>query len=126
MINCRMCGQDKDSSAFDPGRRQCKECRNLRKRPNRQGRKGRAYRFQYNYGITIEQYDQMIIDQNGVCKMCKRPGSGRWNNKLVVDHCHVTGKIRGLLCDKCNKGLGQFEDKIEVLEAAVQYLKDSK
>ena len=131
---CKTCNAEKTELDFDRNkdgkvvRNTCKQCRTERRNELgfRLGERGRSGRLKYHYGITQAQYDQMVVDQNGLCKVCSRPGINRWNNQLVVDHCHSTGKVRGLLCDKCNKGLGSFEDKIEVLEAAVQYLKDSK
>ena|SRR3990167_3180392 len=80
-----------------------------------------------NYGITIEQYYKMHKDQNGVCAICKgneksvdhHTGKIR---RLTVDHCHATGKIRGLLCSCCNRGLGSFNDRQDVLQNAIKYL----
>jgi endogenous inhibitor of DNA gyrase (YacG/DUF329 family) len=83
-----------------------------------------AKKLKHLYKMTIEQYKSMESDQNGVCKICKRVcPSGR---KLSVDHCHISGKIRGLLCMKCNKGLGSFEDNMENMKIAIQYLEEHK
>lgn len=79
------------------------------------------------FGITVEQYNQFVKDQNNCCAICKKPKEqfdGRGNN-FHIDHCHTTGKVRGLLCSNCNTGLGQFKDDIKSLENAIQYLKDS-
>lgn|SRR5574343_135257 len=65
-----------------------------------------------NYGITYIQYESMLKNQNNVCKICKNPESLKLRkriNKLAVDHCHKTGKIRGLLCFKCNVSLARIE-----------------
>jgi hypothetical protein len=79
------------------------------------------------FGITQDQYDQMLKAQNGVCAICKRPetSKGRTNKIkcLSVDHCHETGKIRGLLCFFCNTGMGKLGDSIERIEAVLHYLK---
>ncbi len=75
----------------------------------------------YHYGLTLEQYNEMLTSQNGVCKICAGPDNGPWGT-LAVDHCHITGKVRGLLCAKCNKGLGQFKDDTELLDKAKSYL----
>lgn len=81
-------------------------------------------RLKKYYNITVEQFENMYSSQNGVCKICKRIcPSGR---RLSVDHDHDTGKIRGLLCMKCNKGLGSFEDNVENMKIAIEYLKESK
>lgn len=75
------------------------------------------------YGITPEQYDAMFYEQGGGCAICGREDSGRKNHKLLcVDHDHKTGKVRGLLCDECNNGLGRFQDDPELLMAAINYL----
>lgn len=81
-------------------------------------------RLKHYYNMTVKQYEEMNSAQNGVCKICKRVcPSGR---KLSVDHCHISGKIRGLLCMKCNKGLGSFEDNMENMKIAIEYLEEHK
>jgi hypothetical protein len=69
------------------------------------------------YGMTIEEFDQMREDQNGLCAVCKFPHA-----ELHIDHDHETGRIRGLLCNKCNLGIGFMRDDPEVLQAAINYL----
>lgn len=66
-----------------------------------------------------KSFDQMVKDQNGLCSICKGPPQSKG---LSVDHCHATDRIRGLLCTNCNLGLGCFEDSIERLQAAIDYL----
>lgn len=78
--------------------------------------KYKEYKLKHRYGITLEIYEQMKLQQNGLCKICNR------NKELVVDHCHKTGKVRGLLCGKCNKGLGHFFDNKNYLKQAINYL----
>jgi hypothetical protein len=82
------------------------------------------YFYKRTYGITSEQYNEMLKDQNNVCKICF--SSCLTKRRLAVDHCHETGKVRGLLCAKCNSLLGQAGDKIEILEKAIKYLKEYK
>lgn len=72
------------------------------------------------YNITLEQFDDMLKNQNGVCAICKGPPMGK--GSYHVDHYHKTGKIRGLLCHKCNIALGMVQDKIDHLEALITYL----
>ena len=72
------------------------------------------------YGLTIEEYNQMFVDQNGVCAICKEQSQNGTN--LCVDHCHTTGKVRGLLCTGCNVGIGRLKDSVELLESAIGYL----
>ena len=74
------------------------------------------------YGITLEQYEAMLESQNGKCAICK--GDCLTGRNLAVDHDHETGKVRGLLCSKCNQGLGQLNN-IELLQRAIDYLKES-
>lgn len=72
------------------------------------------------YGISIEQYDAMFKQQGGVCALCgKQNSAGR---SLAIDHCHKTGVVRGLLCGKCNVGLGVLGDCSDRLMDAVRYL----
>lgn len=74
--------------------------------------------LQTKYGITLEQYTEMYNSQKGLCKICDG-----FMEVLRVDHCHSTSKVRGLLCHKCNVGLGHFNDSIELLSKATLYLK---
>ena len=69
------------------------------------------------YGITRDQYLEMVADQGGLCAIC-----GTEYHPLMVDHCHVTGVVRGLLCRRCNIALGWMEDKVDRLRAAADYL----
>ena len=75
------------------------------------------------YGITLEQYNAMLAAQGGVCALCKMPGRFGKYDKLDVDHCHETGRVRGLLCITCNHALGILGDNVEALEKAIKYLK---
>lgn len=76
------------------------------------------------YGITPEQYQDMLQAQGGVCAICRNTCStGR---KLCVDHCHETGRIRGLLCSECNNGIGKLKDSPTLLRIAANYLEVNK
>ena len=71
----------------------------------------------------------MLEKQNGVCKICGDKETTSENGvtrRLAVDHCHSTGKVRGLLCGKCNKSLGGFKDSKELLLKVINYLEDKK
>jgi Recombination endonuclease VII len=70
------------------------------------------------YGLTAEDYLRMLTVQNGACAICKQKS----HEKLCVDHCHVTGKVRGLLCRKCNSGLGFYDDDSNRLREAGTYV----
>jgi hypothetical protein len=75
------------------------------------------------YGLTHGEFDEMLAAQNGACAICGRTDSGRKTTEnLHIDHCHKTGKIRGLLCDLCNNGLGRFCDNPNLLRKAAAYL----
>ncbi len=79
------------------------------------------------YGISLADYDKMFKGQNGECKICgTKEISNVQHGRFDVDHNHETGKIRGLLCHKCNTFLGHFNDDIEILAKAIQYLIDSR
>ncbi len=73
------------------------------------------------YGITSEERAEILAQQNSACAICDKPESD-FNCKLSVDHCHVTGKVRGLLCKKCNSGIGLLKDSVENLKKALAYL----
>src|SRR3990167_10997858 len=71
------------------------------------------------YGITVAQYEDMLRQQGGCCKIC---GKCPTKMRLSVDHCHTTGKIRALLCSGCNVGLGGFKDNPDLLRKGLEYL----
>lgn len=76
------------------------------------------------FGITIDDYFGMLIAQAGACKLCGRNEleNGR---DLAIDHCHATGKVRGLLCHPCNTVLGHVQDDAALLQKMIEYIKRS-
>lgn len=87
-----------------------------------EGRKDRRARsLMKNYGMTIEQYDEMVKAQGGACAICQGEPSGS-AGRFHVDHDHATGKVRALLCHTCNVGLGSFKDSPDLLRIAGDYL----
>ncbi len=145
---CRRCKQEKDLTSYyfyAPGklRNICKKCeRNTHNKymktkhgiavnrasgikwrsENKEyhATQGREWWLKNRYGISQNSYDSILKDQDGVCKIC-----GLVNTKgkrLAVDHDHKTGLVRGLLCGKCNTGLGSYNDNVELLEKAIWYL----
>lgn len=84
--------------------------------------------IKYKYGITWEEYQNLLLAQNYLCKICKStetstiPGTNK-PARLCVDHDHLTGKIRGLLCRNCNTAIGKFKENICLLEQAIKYLR---
>lgn len=74
-----------------------------------------------SFGINIQEYNKMLLAQNYSCKICLTHQSDL-KKQLSVDHCHKTGKIRGLLCNLCNTGLGKFKDDVDIMINAINYL----
>ena len=72
-----------------------------------------------SYGISEDEFDQMMINQESKCYICK---GNNGSIALCIDHDHLTGKVRGLLCNKCNRGLGLFSDDLVLLKRAMDYL----
>jgi hypothetical protein len=78
-----------------------------------------------NYGLTIEGYNAIFKSQGGRCAIClQKEVSGKRSKRLAVDHCHETGRIRGLLCQRCNRALGLLKDDKNVLANAITYLSE--
>jgi hypothetical protein len=99
----------------------------MREHRKRNPDKFRNIDLKKKFGITLEQYETMLNEQNGVCAICKRSDNVMdWRTgkqrHLAVDHCHRSGHIRKLLCQNCNQGLGNFRDDAVLLRAAADYL----
>lgn len=77
------------------------------------------YHIKSKYGVTEEAYNALFQAQNGRCKICRLNSP----KKLSIDHDHTTGRIRGLLCQSCNVGVGMFKDDVDLLAKAIEYLK---
>jgi hypothetical protein len=73
-----------------------------------------------DFGITSEQYNSVLFKQDNKCAICRKEREGR---RLSVDHDHKTGKFRGILCNKCNLGLGYFNDSVDLLKVAINYIR---
>lgn len=80
-----------------------------------------------NHNLTREEYERVLESQRGVCAICCKPGNPKRKRHypLNFDHCHKTGKFRGLLCDRCNLGIGNFDDDVERFRAVIDYLQRS-
>jgi hypothetical protein len=123
----RFCKHGHDTDIVGRGQRNaCSECRRIRHRAYYKGNTEKVLshhrsrkRF-VRYGLNEQTYDELLSLQNNVCAICGGVSVGR---SLSVDHCHKTGKIRGLLCQNCNLMLGYAKDKIEILLKATEYLK---
>lgn len=116
MKNCFRCKQDLPLTEFIPNKTGvdglngwCRPCTKDRY-------------LESKYGINLVTFNQMLIDQDHKCKICKTSEPGGRRNTFAVDHSHVTGQVRGLLCSECNTGLGKFRDMSELLRKAADYL----
>lgn len=120
MKTCNKCGEEKGLSEFskDASRKSgvqshCKKCHCAHER---------VWRLKKEYNSSIEEYENLLQEQGGVCRIC---GGTDQERRLSVDHDHSTGEIRGLLCKNCNAGLGRFYDDPGLLEKAADYLRVS-
>ena len=118
------------------GARRCGECRKIRQRlnwPKRAAKRpvvlaakqSRHSHLKRTYGITIKEYDELYALQLGRCAICSKEETARNQHgilSLSVDHNHVTGVVRGLLCRECNSAIGKLDDNLELLRAATIYL----
>lgn len=109
--------RDKRSFGGVSMRSKCKECDELRK----------YKRFiKRTYDITFEDYEHLLERQNHRCAICESRISSSRTSRLFIDHCHTSGRVRGLLCSACNHGLGLFKDSPKLLKKAIQYLVPGK
>lgn len=135
---CRKCGGT-TYFVYKDGRRSCTSCaKDQRKRwrknnpdkckamqarwkianPGKLLSASHRWKLKHLYGMTECHYEALYVKQDGKCLIClKKP-----TRKLTVDHCHSTGKIRGLLCNNCNRSLGWMGDNIQTLDRAKKYL----
>ena len=81
-------------------------------------------------GVTAEWYDETLAEQGGVCAICRQPeskfSSGGGLKMLAIDHDHATGKVRGLICQQCNIGIGALQDSPVLIRKAIRYLLERK
>jgi hypothetical protein len=99
----------------------CKKCSSLRGKEAYNSEEMAEYHLNRRYGITLEDYDNLLLSQGGGCAICGSDDSGG-RGRFSIDHNHETGEVRGLLCGPCNRGLGYFKDSPDVLESAKEYL----
>ena len=126
---CCTCGEIKPLDKFHKdvkgkfGRRgTCKLCHTKK---HDRGEKKRNKNLRFRYGISVEQWENMFDAQGRKCKICEKHEDTGYKH-FVVDHCHTTGAIRGILCNKCNTGLGRFKDCPDELRKAMEYLLQTK
>jgi len=87
---------------------------------------GRKHHLRRKYGITIEKYAEMLRLQDGRCAICKTDNPGKGKRHFHVDHDHLSGKVRGLLCVKCNMGIGSFDDDVMLMHMAAAYVSEAR
>lgn len=136
---CTTCGIEKELDAFhnykkgpDGKAYRCKGCDTTARKayqsrqcPEKRRVMARTRLMRSKYGIEPDDFDRMNEACKGLCEICNGEAElHQGYQTLCVDHCHTTGKVRGLLCRKCNQALGLFQDSIENLEAAISYLKE--
>jgi hypothetical protein len=108
---CNCCKQVKKIDDFSDRKYTCKVCRNHNKQ---------ASRYKVVYGTTMEHINTLKQEQHNKCAICSKTEPG--NKRLSVDHNHITGEIRGLLCNNCNRAIGLLQDNVNIIKNAVSYL----
>ena len=111
----------RNRSASDGLTGYCKPCHTARGKASKIRNHGstREYHLRRRYGIGVAEYDAMVEAQGGLCALCRE------RTPEHVDHDHLTGRIRGVLCSCCNQGLGNFRDNVAALKQAIDYLETS-
>lgn len=126
---CRKCKVEKDTKFFsrDVSKRsgfndRCKACRTIEDREylKKNPFKNRKCELKLRYNLTLKEYENLILEQNNKCSICSKELNGK--KEPAVDHDHITGKVRSLLCSTCNMGLGNFKDNTSLLSEAILYL----
>ncbi len=132
---CRICETRKSMTEFHwvasrrHRARRCKSCVHTRQAELIAMRKqageldSRKDRLRREYGLTPAEVDQMRADQGDACGLCGKPFGRAHGDRMHIDHCHVTGHVRALLCHNCNIGLGHFQDDEELVLKAAEYLR---
>jgi len=135
---CSKCGVIKSTDQFSKQRQNkcgvradCKECR---KREYDQHRhvilaRHKVYKLKQEHALTFAAYMNLLVLQHGCCAICGtrcNTKSGKLKRRLDVDHDHITGRIRGLLCNNCNTALGKVKDSVVILERMITYLKQNE
>ena len=142
MKTCNVCGETKSLSDYYPTQfkskefpdkvyyhGKCKSCFIKAKQKDYTPEKGRDKNLKRCYGISLNEYNEMLEKQNNKCATCgttepggRKSGRGGGADVFVVDHCHDTGKVRGLLCYSCNRALGLLGDNTQTIQSMIDYL----
>jgi hypothetical protein len=118
-------GKQKTCKVCQKAYSQSETCKANRKRYYEKTRQQHIERnLKRQYGVDWSAYSELLERQNGCCAICNRTDSGsHCSQRLFVDHCHVSGKVRGLLCHHCNSALGLFQDSPTLLQNAINYVR---
>jgi len=127
-MRCKQCQRDEYKNNIDRYRQNSREYsksevgrRNYKKRI--ESGKHKFNQLKSKYGITADEYHALLIKQKSKCAICDKVFEDTTRaTKAHVDHCHKTGRIRGLLCNGCNLVLGHFDDDVNILKKAMEYL----
>lgn len=129
MKKCTKCGEikslaeyNKRSSAKDGLQHICKPCNIKACSRYAKSSQGKSAHYKRTYNLDEEEYKLFVLKQKNSCAICGTSAKKTAKGLLVIDHCHTSGVVRGLLCDPCNRGLGAFRDKIDSLKNAITYL----
>ena len=133
MKHCYRCKSTKDRGEFHKNKSTksgyaayCKECSSKiqKKIYSKDPEKYLSYNLKHNYGMSLAEYRLLESQQEGLCIICGDAPSGASGSgqRLHVDHNHQTGKIRGLLCSRCNTALGLFREDVSIISEAIAYL----
>ena len=123
IIQCKFCGKEHEQSSRNiQNNQKSMSCENY-KPPNWSGLERADNIMRKQYGISLEQFNQLLEIQNNECAICKK-SLDSLKRRMNIDHDHETNKVRGLLCTGCNTGLGHLGDNIEGLKIAVAYLEN--
>lgn len=123
---------NRDSKKADGRQSYCKVCRAFKVRtwkknnPDAYKAINRKAQLKAKYGIGSDVFENLLSKQNHRCAICGTSNANHNSHQWCIDHCHTTGKIRGLLCSNCNLGLGHFKDSILFLSTAINYLESNQ
>jgi len=135
-LSCSSCKEEKDESLFPlaTGKARgyawvCKACKKSKHQAKKASMSSedwfltqRRYWLKAEYGLSLEDHNNKVKEQDHKCAICKCDETEAFKGLLFVDHCHTTGKVRGLLCHHCNTALGKFRDSKEILSSAIDYV----
>jgi len=138
--SCTLCKLEKHKSDFSKNKKHpdglsywCRNCNAQQSKtwrlnnPEKKVKANKQKGLKSRYGLSIDQYNQLLIAQNYKCAICNKPETAKHSDKnsikaLAVDHCHATGKIRGLLCDACNRAEGFLRGSPKLARKLAEYL----